>query len=119
MRGDVSGIIASLLGPILVVLSASEALNLGIWTEADPTLVYLNGLILFAVGLGVVRFHNIWQLNWRGLVTLAGWLLLAAGAYRMFFPTAPQMSEGPVTYALIAFNFLVGAILSYQAYRRS
>ena len=42
--------IAGLAGPTLMAVTTSEALNLDIWTGVSPTLVYLNGVLLFRVG---------------------------------------------------------------------
>lgn len=116
---NLSSAIASLLGPTLVALSLSEALHLSIWADVDPTVVYLNGLLLFVAGLAIVRFHNRWKLHWSLLVTLLGWTVLLAGTYRMFFPRAPQLESGPAAYALISFNLLAGAALTLLGWKRN
>jgi len=110
--------IAAVLGPALVAVTTSEALNLGIWHDVHPTLVYLNGLLLLVGGLVVVTNHNQWRWGGEFLVTLSGWLLVAAGAFRMFFPSAPQLHAGPVTYAVIAVIGILGFALSAFAFLR-
>ena len=108
--------IAAVLGPTLVAVTVSEAINLNIWSDVHPTLVYLNGLILFVGGIFIVTGHNQWRLGEEFLVTLSGWLLVLAGAYRMFFPTAPQLSPNPLTYIVIALLGVLGLALSIIAF---
>lgn len=110
--------IAGLAGPTLMVMTTSEALNLDIWAGVSPTLVYLNGLMLFVAGLAIVRTHNVWSLRWPLLVTLLGWAALAVGTLRMFAPRAPQLAASASTYAVIFLLFLLGAFLTLQAFRR-
>ena len=43
--------IAAVLGPTLIVATTSEVINLHIWAQVDPALVYLNGLFLLVAGL--------------------------------------------------------------------
>ncbi len=80
--------IAGLLGPTLIALSVSEALNLHLLTaDIGPNLVhvvYLNGTLLFVAGLSIVRVHNYWTGRWPVLVTLVGWLAALGGLIRMF-----------------------------------
>ena len=93
--------IAGLAGPTLMVMTTSEAVNLDIWAGVSPTLVYLNGLMLFVAGLAIVRTHNVW-----------------GGLVRMFAPRAPQLAASYSTYAVIFLLFLLGAVLTLQAVRK-
>src|SRR5215469_14616660 len=108
--------IAAVLGPTLVAATVSEAINLRIWKDVHPTLVFLNGLMLFAAGIFIVTSHNRWRLVGEFLVTLSGWLLVLAGAYRMFFPAFPQGAPNALTYAVIALLCLLGVTLSVIAF---
>jgi len=108
--------IAAVLGPTLVAVTVSEAINLRIWSDVHPTLVYLNGLILFAAGIFIVTSHNRWRPGKAFLVTLSGWLLVLAGAYRMFYPASPQGGPNPLTYTVIALLCLLGVALSAIAF---
>ena len=79
---------AFVLGPALVAVTVSEAINLDIWSDVHPTLVCLNGLLFLVGGLVVITCHNHWKRRMEQLVTFSGWLLFLAGAWRMFFPKA-------------------------------
>jgi hypothetical protein len=109
-------LLAGLIGPILMVLSISEALNLSIWKGVDASVVYLNGLLLFVAGLSIVRTYNHWAFDWTVMITLIGWLSLLTGVYRLFFPNSPQLRKSAMTYALLLVLFLTGSMLSYKAY---
>lgn len=113
----VSRQLAGLIGPGLLAVSATEALNMGIYVAQTAPVVYLNGTILFVAGLAIVRAHNCWQKGWILLVTLTGWVALGLGMLRMVFPTASQAGEGWATYLMLAILFIAGMILSIAAYR--
>ncbi len=110
--------IAAVLGPTLVVVTLSEAIHLNrwIWEDVHPTVVYLNGLLFLIGGLVIATTHNLWVLDWRGLVTLSGWLLVVAGAYRMFAPEGQQLGPGPAAYTTIALLGCLGLALSWFAF---
>lgn len=109
--------IAGLVGPTLIAITISETVNLDIWKANDPRLTYLNGTLVFVGGLAIVRAHNVWVRAWPVLLTLVGWLAMAAGVFRMFAPNATQGGENPPTYAVIATLCAVGVVLTIQAYR--
>jgi len=108
--------IAGLIGPAVMTITVSEAVNLHIWAHNIPTVTYLNGTLLFLAGLAIVRFHNRWTMGWPVVVTLSGCILIAGGLLRMFFPQAPQLAESASTYAFIAALFAGGAFLTFKAY---
>ncbi|MFQ6548647.1 hypothetical protein AADZ90_011860 [Aestuariibius sp. 2305UL40-4] len=87
-----------------------------IWADVHPAVVYLNGLLFLIGRLVIITSHNLWSLDFRLLVTLSGWLLIFAGAFRMFFPTAQQLAAGTGTYLLIALLFLLGMALTAYAF---
>ncbi|MEJ6395014.1 hypothetical protein V8J82_17260 [Gymnodinialimonas sp. 2305UL16-5] len=116
-KADSARLIASLLGPVLLGVTGTELWQLDIWLGVDPSIVYLNGLIFLAAGVAVLRFHRYWRADWTALVTLSGWLLVAAGLFRMGWPSAPQAADGTLTYAGIGLLFLLGAVLTWKGYR--
>lgn len=110
--------LAGLVGPAILAISSSEALNMGIYAEQTAPVVYLNGTLLFIGGLALVRAHNFWNRDWRVLVTLTGWACLLIGIFRMFLPNVPQAGDDTPTYVMLASLFVVGAILTAAAYVR-
>lgn len=108
--------LAGLIGPTLIALGATEALNLDMFASQMAPVVYLNGGILFVTGLALVRAHNRWVWNWPVLITLTAWIVFLGGLYRMTVPNAPQAPQDGASYVMFAVIALVGAILTYQAY---
>src|SRR5262249_13147441 len=47
--------LAAVLGPTLMALTASEALNYHIWDTRFPAVTYLNGLVIFAAAVAILR----------------------------------------------------------------
>lgn len=115
---DLSGRIAAVLGPTLIAVTISEIVNLKIWENVHPSVVYLNGLVLLIGGLLIVTSHNLWRFDVSLLVTVSGWLLVVAGAFRMFFPNAKQLASGLGTYVVIALLFALGVALTAFAFLR-
>src|SRR5512132_4496012 len=109
--------IAGLVGPTLVALSASEALNYRIWNDNLAPVTYLNGALLFVGGLSIVRVHNRWTRGWPLLTTLVGWSAMALGLARMFAPEARQPGRNAAIDGVLAAMFTSGLVLTCQAYR--
>jgi uncharacterized membrane protein HdeD (DUF308 family) len=108
--------LASLIGPTLMALAVTEALNLHIWKASFPALVYLDGTLLFIAGLSIIRIHNLWARMWPILITLVGWLALGMGLYRMVAPEAQQLGKSTITYILLGLLFICGSILTFKGY---
>ena len=110
--------LAGLLGPTLIVLSASEAMNAHIWAGVSTTQVYLAGSLWFVAGLSIVRSHNRWSWGWPVIVTLVGWFALIGGSFRMFAPERAQQSapSPPVLLSMQVVLLLIGVLLTFKAY---
>lgn len=109
--------IARIVGPTLIALGFSEALNLDALAGNAALAVYLNGILLFVAGLAIVQAHNRWRRDWRILVTLTGWILLFGGLDRMIAPHAPQVSKGLAADAIFTVLIAVGGFLTFNTYR--
>jgi hypothetical protein len=106
-----------LIGPTLIVLGISEALNFRIWASNIAPLIYLNGLLLFVAGLSIVRVHNQWTRGWPVMVTLVGWIAILGGLFRMFAPEAQQAGQNaPTTVISASLVGAIGLVLTLKAY---
>ena len=110
--------IAGLIGPTIMALAMSEAINLHIWANNVAPVTYLNGTLLFVAGLSIIRAHNRWTVGWPVMVTLVGWVAILGGLFRMFAPEAQQAGQNSFTYALLMVLFAFGTFLTFKAYRR-
>jgi uncharacterized membrane protein YhaH (DUF805 family) len=124
MKGEVkmttSKRFAGLLGPTLIAIALSEAMNLHIWTNVPAYFVYLNGALLFVAGLSIVRDHDRWTGGWPVLVTLIGWFLMLGGLLRMFAPVFAQreVQNTGALFARLIVLFAIGVFLTFKAYGR-
>jgi hypothetical protein len=50
--------LAGLIGPSLIAITISEAINAHIWANNIPAAIHFNGALLFIAGLAIVRTHN-------------------------------------------------------------
>jgi hypothetical protein len=106
--------LAGVMGPTLVALGITEALNVHIFDNQIAQVVYLNGTILFVTGLALVRAHNRWTWTWPSLITVTGWMLLMGGLYRMIAPEGAQ--AGGESHAIFAVIVIIGVVLSFKGY---
>jgi hypothetical protein len=108
--------IARIVGPALVALAITEAINIDIFAGNAAPVVYLSGTLLFVAGLAIVQAHNRWTKDWSILVTLTGWILFLGGLYRMFAPEAPQVSKSVAADAMFTALIAIGGFLTYKGY---
>jgi len=109
--------IAGLIGPTIIALTISEAMNFHIWAVNIAPVTYLNGILLFVAGLSIIQVHNHWR-NWPILVTLTGWFCVLGGMYRMFVLEAPQAPQTIGTKIGLEVLFALGFFLTFKAYGR-
>jgi hypothetical protein len=113
--------IAGLVGPTLIAMAISEAMNLHIWAVNIAPITYLAGILWFVAGLSIVRAHNRWTAGWPVMVTLVGWFALLGGLFRMFAPEAQQGLQNTPTVGVYIFDivlFAIGVLLTFKAYSR-
>ena len=116
--------IAALLGPIIVMMVASEfpLVQPHLYDAQIPPVVYLSGVLMFVGGLAIIRAHNHWARDWTVLVTLSGWFGLVLGLFRMFAAGAYQRQSAStsttVFLVLEAFLLTIGLIMTLKAYSR-
>jgi len=71
-------------------------LHLAIEEDAvkSPTLVVLSGFIFLMLGIILTVGHQVWAPDWRIVITILGWMVLAKGIMRTLFPeTVKKMIE--------------------------
>lgn len=108
--------LAALIGPALMAITASEALNYPIFVGISPSVIYLDGVVAFVAGFAIIRAHNRWSRHWPVFVTLAGWLLAALGLARMFAPEAAAVAPLGARLVGTILVFALGGVLSFKAY---
>lgn len=86
----------------------------------DPKFAVFSSFLAIIIGLLNILFHNIWETDWRIIITLLGWIALAKGVV-MFI--APQQAAKSIAYirirfvqAIYIFLFMCGLYLLNMAY---
>ena len=90
---DISIYLARVFGIYLVVACVAVFINKKHLSKILQDFSNSMGLVVFSgfmhlfFGLLVVVAHNIWTLDFRGLVTLMGWVGIVKGGLRVLAPT--------------------------------
>ncbi len=88
----ISAFLAKLIGLYLLIISLLWIFRKhqleGVCKEltASKGLLAVSAEISLILGLVIVIDHSIWELSWRGLITLIGYLLIIKGILRIAFP---------------------------------
>ena len=125
---DTSIFLARLLGPSMLVIGLGLLLNRATYRDLSlefldsPALIYIGGLIAFIAGLAIVLTHNVWVAGWPVVITIFGWVSLAAGIFRIVFPASVVQlgrrlidNQGFLIGGITVY-LLLGAWLSYAGY---
>lgn len=43
---------------------------------SEPGIILIAGYVSLSLGIASILVHNVWSVDWRGIVTLIGWISL-------------------------------------------
>ncbi|PWY57610.1 hypothetical protein DGG96_00485 [Legionella qingyii] len=127
---DKSKFLSKVLGIYLILVSFAMFLNLEQFTIyvqdllKNAPLMLVLGFWTLILGVLMVVSHNIWQCNWRLLITIICWVVLLKGASMIFYPhyidyaTFLFMQNKNIAYSAAGFELILGIILSYLGFKR-
>ncbi|PDT08321.1 hypothetical protein [Rhizobium sp. M1] len=122
--------LAKLLGPTFVAVALGMLLNLGLYRTIIAEglhagiLLYLSGFLSMLGGLAIVNLHNRWQMDWRVVITVLGWLMTIGGAIRIVLPqiaiaVGSTIYSGRASVVVAALTTgALGVFLSFKGYMR-
>jgi len=123
---DTSKFIAKILGLSFLACGLGYMISGQHWRKileafSEPSVsTFLFSLALIVAGMAIVKYHNIWQSNWKIWITLYGWSCLLKGTLFLIFPNFPSsfihlIKEVPDDYFFGAgiVNILVGFMFGY------
>jgi hypothetical protein len=123
---DLSIFLAKLLGIYLLIVALDMLLRKRELEGAIRDFATSKGLFVFSgsisllLGLAIVIAHPVYEQDWRGFVTLLGYLLILRGVMRVAFPTRLQKRVGAFfhkRYWIIFFIILIlGVYLTYSGF---
>ena len=124
--------IARLIGPVLLIMGIGMAVGMlnegeaysGLMKEfiGSRALIFVTGVLILTAGLAIVNAHNVWEADWRVIVTVLGWLAIIRGIINLVFPaTAQTLGDRMVAseaglVAGAAITIVLGAILCIVGY---
>src|SRR5579864_7093917 len=88
---DISVYLAKVLGPYLFIMAIVMYTNMhrikNMINDANGRFFMLvSGAKLLLFGLLIVACNNVWEGNWKSLISLIGWVLIVRGVLRLLFP---------------------------------
>jgi hypothetical protein len=126
---ELSMFLAKLLGVYMLIVAAELILRRHEFEGAVRDFASSKGLIVFSgsvsliLGLAIAIGHPIYEFNFRGLITLIGYLLILRGIWRMAFPSRVQKKmaacfhQGYKEFLIIM--IILGVYLTYIGFNAS
>lgn len=84
--------------------------------------MYLTGFISLILGVVIIVTHQVWSYDWRGLITIFGWLAIGKGVIRTLYPervkkTANYFMKNESLYTgALVITLLVGLYFLYVGF---
>jgi hypothetical protein len=128
---NISKFLSKALGIYLLIVSVAMFINMQQFAIQinylvnDKALMFVVGFFTLILGILMVISHNIWQWNWRVIITLVAWLTLLEGTILITYPqlinqiTIPFIDNAAYVYSGAGFDFILGLVLTYYGFRRA
>lgn len=126
---DVSKFLSKVMGIYFIIISTAMFTNMQQFSNSinslinDAPLMFVTGFFTLILGILIVVSHNIWQWNWRVIITILGWITLLKGVSIIFCPqlidktTVLFLQNMNVAYIAAGIDFALGVLLSYFGFR--
>ena len=89
----------------------------------NRSVVLISAILALIVGLLLVVGHPVWEMSWRVIITLFGYLSLLKGILLLYSPKVMKKMtraltawDGLVFSGLTAITLIIGAYLIYQGF---
>ncbi|MEW7279512.1 hypothetical protein ABW636_13035 [Aquimarina sp. 2201CG1-2-11] len=122
---DVSVFLAKFWGWYLIVFFFVLSFNPSRIKEVfenlkDQKFLIITSFIAIVIGLINILLHNIWESNWKFIITSIGWIALGLGLLLFVFPIATikwlKFINIKLVQILYVLLFLAGVFLLNRAY---
>lgn len=126
---EISKFLSKVIGLYLIIISLAMWLNMPEFTHNtlelinNPAVMFVSGFFTLILGLLLVVSHNIWQWNWRVIITIIAWISLVKGIMLIIYPGYIDMTthlfveHSRIAYTAAGIDFILGVILSYFGFR--
>ena len=124
---DISVFLARLIGIYLILMTFLYIARKDFLYEAfddyfsSPALILVTSAFNLIFGLLLVLSHSVWEMSWRVLITLIGYLVLFKGVVGLFAPDggksiSDKYKQGNWFMANIVLWFFIGLYLLYEGF---
>lgn len=127
---DRSIFLSKALGIYLVIVSIAILINMPAFIAQmnnlihTPSLLFITGFFTLILGILMVLSHNIWEMNYRVLITIISWLTLLKGILLIFQPTMIDtlsmlfVQNSTFAYTAAFIDLALGICFCYFGFRR-
>ncbi|MES2219083.1 MAG: hypothetical protein V4501_11815 [Pseudomonadota bacterium] len=127
---DISKFLSKVIGFYLIIVTSAMLLNIHQFTNNvanlmnDAPLLFITGVFTLVLGLLMVVSHNIWEWNWRVVITIFSWIALLKGIGILFYPQMMNKSafflieHTSIAYLGAVCDLVIGIILCYFGCKR-
>lgn len=127
---DTSKFLAKVIGIYETIISIAMLVNMHQFTNNisgllnNAPLMLIVGSFTLILGVLLVVSHNIWQWNWRIIITIIAWIVLLKGASIVLYPHALDkltilfIQNMIFAYTIASIDFILGIILIYFGFKR-
>lgn len=114
---EIANFLASIWGLFFIIVPLSLLINpkqikeILLTAERDLAL-FIRGAVVFVLGSATVLLNNVWEKDWKVLVTIIGWVAILKGLAGIFYPEGAKKMIGAmkdkewVSYLLLVAVFL-------------
>lgn len=124
---DISHFFAKWLGVYMLVCAILMIINKQQFERVlreffnSKTVVAYSGFVKLFIGLAILIANPIWELTWRGLITVVAILAILGGLVRINFPEhvqkyAAQVMSGGGYWGVAGILGVLGIILTYSGF---
>jgi hypothetical protein len=127
---NVSKFLSKVIGMYFIIISIAMLSNMNQFINQmnglihDEPLIFTTGFFTLILGILLVVSHNIWQWNWRVIITIIAWITLIKGVSIILCPqmmsniTMFFVSHVVVIYIAAVIDFILGVLLCYYGFKR-
>lgn len=127
---EISKFLSKVIGLYEIIISLAMLIHMNQFAADiqrmmnNGSLMIYIGCVTVIMGLLLVVSHNIWQWQWRVLVTIVSWIVLLKGISILLFPhvldqiTLQFITNSYFAYSVVIVDFLFGILLCYFGFRR-
>lgn len=128
---DISKFLAKVIGIYFVIVSIALLCNMQQFTAyvssliTDVPVMFVTGFFTLILGILLLVGHQVWEWNWRVIITIVGWLTFVKGASIIFYPqfidriSMSFVQNTNFAYIAAIVDLILGLILCYFGFKRA